>query len=351
MPTSGSAYGDPWDTPNVRDFVATSQSKDPNSWWAPNTSYNQDQQWQLWKGTTQSGANNNPVSPTNKYATTASSGGGSRGGGGGGGGAAAPQLNQGTLDWYASMLKNAKPYGNQYNALTMPQWNDVNITPFDTGQYDQLRGALGQAVSADQSTANTAYDQLSNYLSSNYSNPYDNASYATTATAPGATQQAMQRLLASQGMQSSNVNPLYNQAQNADQAFGNLLGLLGTNENQAQRNRLNNVQADRGTTTNALNMAALQGNTAIGQQQAQAKSAWQQRADDRSLLNAQTRYQGDTQGALANWQRQNEVGDTNNAAQSAYYNSVLSALSNLLPSLVAQGGSLNLPDYAAFGLT
>ena len=293
-----------------------------------------------------------PRGPTPVAPRGGSGGGGGGGyGGGGGGGAAAPQLNQGMLDWYTSMLRNAKPYSNQFQALTMPQWNDVNISPFDNSMYSGLRDSLGQAVASDRATASGAYDSLSNYLQSNYSNPYSNATYATSQNVPGQTQLAMQRMLQAQGQSPQMASDTYRQGQTADQGFGNLLALLGTNEDTAQRNRLGAVQTDRNWTNNMLNMAQLQGQTGIGLQEGQAKQAWQGRADDRALLNAQTRYQGDTQGALANWQRANEVGDTNNASQSAYYNSVISALTGLLPSLIAQGGSLNLPDYAALGLT
>jgi len=348
MPTSGSAYGDPWDTPYVRDFVATSQSKDPSSWWAPNTKFQQADQWQIYKNVNPTGGtNNNPVNPLGPR--SGGGGGGGRGGGGGGGGGGAAGLDQGQLDWYASMLRNAKPYDNQFNPLTMPQWNDVNISPFDNSQYDMLRNSLGQAVSSDRATAGGAYDSLANYLQSNYQNPYSNATYATSQNVPGKTQLAMQRMLQAQGQSPQMADESYRQGQTGDQAFGNLLALLGTNEDSAQRNRLGAVETDRNWTNNMLNMAQLQGQTGIGLQEGQAKQAWQGRADDRALLNAQTRYQGDTQGALANWQRQNEVGDTNNAQKTAYYNNVLSQLTNLLPLLMGSG--LNLPDYTAVGLT
>lgn len=295
------------------------------------------------------GAGTQPIVPGVKKLT--SGGSGSRGGGGGGGGMVAPPtLNQGQLDWYASMLKGATPGQLNFSALDLPDWNDVNITPFDTGLYDTMRGALGEAVTSDRSAASGAYDQLSNYLQSNYSNPYSSATYATSQNVPGATQTAMQRMLAAQGQAPSMSNETYRQGQSADQAFGNVLSLLGSNEDVAQRNRLSAVMADRGTTNRALDMAALQGNTAIGLQQGQAKQAWQQRADDRALLNAQQRAQLAQQEALANWTRQNEVGDTNVGNRNTYNQSILSALTNLLPQLIAQGGTLNLPDLAALGL-
>lgn len=353
MPNSSgsSAYGDPWDTPQVADYLKQSDPKTTNTWFKPYQQYNQADQWSIYKAVNpSSGIVNKGIVNPPAYAG-GSGGGGRRGGGGGGGGAAAPTLNQGTLDWYASMLRNTKPYDNQFSAIDLPDWQDVNISPFDNAQYDMLRNSLGQAVASDRATASGAYDALGNYLQSNYQNPYANATYATSQNVPGKTQLAMQRLLQSQGQSPQMADETYRQGQNGDQAFGNLLTLLGTNEDTAQRNRLGAVQTDRNWTNNMLNMAQLQGQTGIGLQEGQAKQAWQQRADDRALLNAQQRNQLAQQEALANWQRQNEVGDTNNANKTAYYNSVMSALTGLLPSLVAAGGGLNLPDYAAFGLT
>ena len=302
----------------------------------------------------QSSLTNTPGSTPIKTKTTSSGGGGGGyggGGGGGGGGAAAPQMSQAMLDWYTSMLKNSKPYDNTFTAIDLPDWQDVNISPFDNSMYSGLRDSLGQAYTSDSAAGKTAYDNYENYLNQNYSNPYQNATYATSQNVPGQTQLAMQRMLQSQGQNPNMASDTYRQGQTSDQAFSNLLALAGTNEDVAQRNRLSAVQADRGTTQRALDMARLQGNTGIGLQEGQAKQAWQGRADDRALLNAQQRAQLAQQEALANWQRGNEVGDTNNAAKSSYYNNVLSQITALLPQLIAQGGSLNLPDYAALGLT
>jgi len=298
------------------------------------------------------GAGTGAKTPTLKKSGTG--GGGSRGGGGGGGGGggavAPPQMTQAQLDWYASLLKGGVPGQQTATNLDLPDWQDVNLTPFDNSMYSGLRDSLGQAYASDSAAATGAYDAYQNYLQSNYKNPYDNATYATGQTTPGTTQAGMQRLLSSQGQSPQMGNETYQQGQSADQAFGNLLSILGTNENQMQGNRLSAIQADRGTTQRALDMARLQGNTGIGLQEGAAKQAWQQRADDRSLLNAQQRAQLAQQEALANWQRQNEVGDANVNAKSSYNQQVLSALASLLPSLISQGGTLSLPDLQALGL-
>ena len=269
-----------------------------------------------------------------------------RTGGGGGGGGGAAGLGQGTLDWWASLLKGAAPGQLTANNLDLPDWQDVNLTPFDNSMYEGLRGALGGAYASDSAAGTAAYDAYENYLNRNYSNPYTNAQYATSETVPGQTQLAMQRMLQSQGQNPNMSNETYRQGQNADQAFSNLLALSGVNEDRMQGNRLSALQADRGTTQRALDMARLSGMTGIGLQEGQAKQAWQQRADDRGLLNAQQRAQIAQQEALANWQRQNEVGDTNVGNTNTYRQSIIAQLAQLLPQL----NGLSLPDLAALGL-
>ncbi len=298
--------------------------------------------------TNSAGAGAAPTLQQNPSPTIKRSGGGG-GGGGGGGAAPAPTLTQDQLNWYASLLKGTKPGDLQYNAIDLPDWQDVNITPFDNSMYENLRGSLAQAGASDRAAASGAYDQLQNYLQSNYSNPYANATYATSENVPGQTQLAMKRMLESQGQNQNMSNDTYRQGQSADQGFGNLLSILGSNEDVAQRNRLSAVQADRGTTNRALDMALLSGNTGIGLQEGAAKQGWQQRADDRGLLNAQQRSQISQQEALANWQRQNQVGDTNVANNMQYREGILGQLTNLLP-LLTQAGGLTLPDLAALGL-
>jgi len=75
------------------------------------------------------------------------------GGGGGGGGAVAPQLNQAQLDWYASLLRGGAPGQQTATNLDLPDWQDVNLTPFDNSLYSGLRDSLGQAYASDSAAA------------------------------------------------------------------------------------------------------------------------------------------------------------------------------------------------------
>ena len=285
--------------------------------------------------------------PRQNLASGGSSGGRRGGGGGGGGAAAAPQLSQDQLNWFASLLQNGRPQAEAAGpALAMPEYKAPELSPFDTSQYDMLRTNFNSALASDQAAATGAYGNLTNYLQSNYRNPYANATYATSQNVPGQSEQAMQRMLASQGMSSGLANDAYRQGQSADQAFGNVLSLLGGNEDIAQRNRLGAVQMDANQTARALDMAGLQGRTGIDLQQSQAKNAWQQRADDRAYDAYNNSYNQQAQAALANWQRQNQLSDTNYQTNNAYTNSQMQAMLGLLPQLI--GTNLSLPDVMAF---
>lgn len=333
--------------PNTPGLIAPGLPTAAANSWLPTSTTNTQADWfKLYRDTMNgvgAGAGNqalqqNPVSGTRRTG----------GGGGGGGAVAAPTISQDQLNWYASLLKGAGPQQATATSLDLPDWQDVNITPFDNSMWSGLRGALGEAYANDSAAGKGAYDAYENYLNTNYRNPYDQASYATSQNVPGSTAAGMQRLLSSQGMNPQANSETYRQGQNADQAFGNLLALAGANEDRLQANRLSALQADRGTTQRALDMARLQGMTGIGLQEGQAKQAWQQRADDRAMVNAQQRYQGSSQEALANWQRANEVGDLNVGNTNSYRNTILSQLAQLLPSLYGTG--LSLPDLAALGL-
>jgi hypothetical protein len=165
-------------------------------------------------------------------------------------------------------------------------------------------------------------------------------------------QQAMYRLLSSQG-----VNPSMNQgfqgaaqgAAAADQGFGNLWRTLAANEDLAQRGRIANATQYGTQAQQAIQAAGRAGNLGIDLGQGQAQAAWQQAADERAYQDYQLQQQLAQQEALQNWQRANQVADANATATNAYRGNELSALLGLVPQLV-QAGGLNLPSLQSLGL-
>jgi hypothetical protein len=192
-------------------------------------------------------------------------------------------------------------------------------------------------VTQSRAGADTAYTNLGNYLSQNYSNAFNNpnAQYATAGQAPGMDQAAMARLMQSQGGGAGLAGQQMEGAAGADQAFGNLWRVLAGNEDRQQQNRLNRVQTDRGTTNMALDAALLGGQTGIGLQRGQAQSAWNQQAEA-------ARNQIAQQEALANWQRANDVSDTNMTNSNSYINAQMQALLGLMPEF--KGTTTPMPD-------
>lgn len=276
---------------------------------------------------------------TTQYAPTSvppglrggSPGGGGRGGGGGGA-APAPQYSQEQLDWLTQLLARSKPGQVGTSTLDLPDYQGS----FDPTVWNELEGKLGQAVGQSRAGADTAYNNLSNFLTSNYRNAF--AQGAPQTAAPGMDNQAMARFMQAQGMNPNLANQQTEGWAQGQGALSSLWGLLGANEDTAQRNRLNRVQTDRGTTNMALDAAQLGGMTGIGLQRGQAQSAWQERAD-------QARQQIAQQEAMANWERQNQVSDLNASNQNSYINAQMQALLGLMPDL--KGTNLTMPNLDA----
>ena len=257
--------------------------------------------------------------------------GGSSGGGGGGGGVTSATVD---LGWLASLLGAGEPEDLSFTALDLPDYTGT----FDPTVFNELEGKLGTAVDQSRTAANTAYGNLENYLNTNYRNAF--AGGVPAYQQLGTDQAAMQRMLQAQGV-NPNLATANAQGQAAgNSAFANIWALLGANEDTAQRNRLNRVQTDRGTTEQALQAALLGGQTGIGLQRGQAQAAFNQQAEEARAQIAQ-------QEALANWTRQNEVNQLNLTNDQAYRNQQLEALLGLLPQFMAQG---TYPDLAAMGL-
>jgi hypothetical protein len=279
-------------------------------------------------------------SPYPSLGSTGGSGFSYGGGGGGGGGGGPAGMTQEQFDWATSLLGQGQPDPLVANRLDLPAYR----SKFHPQMYNQMLRRFNRGVKTDKRTANRSYDQLGNFIRNNYTNAFQNprARAANINQAPGMNSTQMARMAQNQGVDPSVVNEQMQGASAADRAFQNLWGVLGANETQNQRNRLTGVREQRGDTLNALRIAAMQGRTGIGLQRAGAKDEWRTRVEDQR--NAQRQ-----QEALANWQRQNQVGDTNFTTSSEYRNNVISSLLGMLPGL-AEG--VNLPGDLSdlFGL-
>lgn len=290
-----------------------------------------------------------PAAP--RRTTTTSSSGARRSGGGGGGGGA-PQFSQAMLDWAAGLLGGGRPGQIQANQLDLPDYQGMAMRAFDPTQWNQARGRLGEAYGQDVAAANRSTQGMLGFLNSNYRNAFANGPQTTMANAPGMNNQAMGRMLQGQGV-NAYENPQYQQTLNegrqSDAGLSSLFAALAGNEDVMQRSRLEGAQQYGTQATDALNAARRASEMGLDLGQGQAQSAWQSAADQRAYEDYQMQQQVLQQEAMQNWQRANQVQDTNATNANSYTNSTLQALLGLLPQLQSNPG-LSLPTLQSLGL-
>jgi hypothetical protein len=274
--------------------------------------------------------------PSYRPGSLGGGGGGGRGGGGGGGGAAAPvdpTMTQGMFDWLMGQFGGG-PQSYTPTTLDLPDYSET----FDPTMYTELEGKLGTAAEQDRGSANAAYDALGNYLQTNYSNAFTNPNntYATAGQAPGTTPEQMAEMARGQGVDPTAVADQTQGAAAADQGFANLWRVLAANEDTAQRNRLNRVQTDRGTTSRGIDAAVLGGKTGIGMARNRAEQEMKTRV-------AQMQAQIAQQEAMANWTAQQEASQFNASNANSFQSQRMQAMLGLVPELVRAGGGITLP--------
>ena len=232
-----------------------------------------------------------------------------------------------------------RPQAITASTLDLPDFQGT----FDPSQYAALRTGWSSALEQDRGTANQATQNLLSFLTSNYSNAFNNGNntYATAGQAPGMSQGDMQTLMQGQGVDPSST-PLAGEMAaraGADQAFANVWRSGAANEDTAQRNRLNNAQIQNQDVMARINAIGLQGNTGINITEARARSEYEQMVAERNAEIAQ-------QEAMANWQNQNQVQQMNASNANDYNNQVLQTVLGL----VGEAEGLNFPSLRALGL-
>lgn len=244
-------------------------------------------------------------------------GGGGGYGGGGGGGAAGPQgLDQATLDYLASILGQGRPKDIAYEAIDLP--DPGQYMSWDNALYGQARQGVAQGIEGIRGRGNTAFDQAAGELN-RYQNPYEGG----LQTRNPDLQMAMQRM-----MQANNVNPgQVGQTQyeniNADRAMANQLAMLAATDQSRQAGNLRALEGDRRTMEQNLGLEGNMLNLGVNMAEAKGKSAFDQ-ALQAARLNAAN------QEAQTNWQRRNQVGDTNVGAGNAWMQNALNAWLGLI---------------------
>ena len=170
-------------------------------------------------------------------------GGGGRGGGGGGGG---PSPAQTQMDYIANLLAS-----------------DMWKAPQQTALRDTIAGATTQ----DKAAAEAAYGALDQWLAANNRNPYADVQLREARFAP-----AQNAYLQSQGLTPLNDVSANPEDVGANNAFRNVLSLLGAGQLSSNQSRLAESQMGRtyaGQQIGAMDNAML---AAVGQREADAQT-------------------------------------------------------------------------------
>ena len=212
-------------------------------------------------------------------------GGGKSGGGGGGGGGGAPKIDTGAI---MALINGHQPERYQWEDLDLPDYQARDFYNFDTTQYDKARTGITQGLAADQATGNQAYADATTELQQ-YQNPFANRAYAQNQPVDA----AMQRMLQANGGQQDQATT--NQGVQADQAFGNVLALMGGAAANNQASSLRALGGDQRRFTESLQNQGRNMNLGVDMRQAAAqeqynKDKWQY-GEEVARLNYQTNMQ------------------------------------------------------------
>lgn len=196
----------------------------------------------------------------------------------------------------------------QYQDVDLPEYQAREFYNFDTSQYDKARTGLQQGLAADLSTGNQAYADAGTELAQ-YQNPFANRAYTQNSPIDA----SMQRMLQANGGQQDQATT--NQGVQADQAFGNVLSLLGGAASNQQASAQRALGGDQRRFTESLNNQGR--NMGLGIDMAQARAQEQYNKDKWQYGEevARLNYQTNMQEATMNNQGRNQVGMQNNQGQ------------------------------------
>ena len=244
----------------------------------------------------------------------------SGGGSSWGGGAAAPDW--GTL----TKLFTRLPQGFKYQPLDLPEYQGTGFYKFNNAPYEQRRKSADTAFTDDLAAGNTAYSEAAGELA-RYQNPFSGRDFQTNPQQSA----AMQRMLAANRVAPDQAT--INQGANADQAFGNVLALLGGVADQSQAATMRALGGDQRRFGESLASEQRGINNQIEMRRAQALDQYQKDkwmyGEDIARQNYQTRIAMET----ANNQGLNQTTMANVQA----FNDYVSGNANMLAELAASG--------------
>jgi hypothetical protein len=192
-------------------------------------------------------------------------GGGGGGRGGGGGGAGVPNF-AGIID-----LLNRKPQQQSWENMTHRDYVPPAFRDFDSSIYDRARTGLTDAIAADRQSGNAAYDEGMAALQ-DYINPFLGGPQTTNPQQSA----AMRRMFEANAVPRNFNQDETERGVQADQAFGNVLSLLGVVADQGQNSRVRAMQGDQRRFGETLDAEQRGGNLATDLREAEARRIYDQ---------------------------------------------------------------------------
>ncbi len=252
------------------------------------------------------------------------------------------------MDQLSALLRNARPGQATASTIDLPDYQAPQRAAFNGSMYDNLNRDWEAAYQQDAATQAKAGQDLLAFLAQQ-TNPYTNGNntYAQAGQAPGQSIAQLQQLAQSQGVDPSILAAEYGQRAAADQAFGNMWRSNAAATDTQNQGNVARANTDIANWAQGLNAQRRAGGAQIGMARGQAQNRYDEQSYDYAREDAQIANQIAMQEAMANWERANQVGDTNLTNSNSYRNAVLEALLGMVPSLP---NGTKLPDISQWGL-
>ena len=256
----------------------------------------------------------------------------------------------------ASIMKLLGRKPQQYAAPQAYKWEDLNLgeydapafRQFDGSQYDMMRGGITEGLAADAAAGGAAYGDARTELSQ-YQNPFTDRQYSQNTGMP----EAMQRMLAANDVSFDPAETA--QGVQADQAFGNVLALLGGTADQSQASSMRALGGDERRFNESLASQGRTMNLGVDMAKAKALEAYEQEKWQYGESVARANYETRMQQAMTNNTGRNQTGQANtqqanetNQANTQLGNDYQQSSGNALIDLLASGQKIDPAALAAY---
>jgi hypothetical protein len=253
--------------------------------------------------------------PSSARTSTSRSSGSSRsgrsyGGGGGGSGGGTAGMSQDAFNSLLQMLASTAPDKLKFERLGFTPYEGTGFYDFDSSRFDQARNRLRGGVAEDVASGNRAYDDAAAEMARTLANnPYESADWARSG---GDIPDVMQSIIAAQGGAGRNVaNATQGEAVQADDAFANVLAMLGASQQARNQSTQRALGGDRRRFNEGMRSQRANLEASLDQQLAAARAAYDRERWQYGENIARQNYEARTANAQANWQAKTQIENQN----------------------------------------